>query len=154
MKIGFTGTQKGMTDKQKASLVAIVYNNLKVLGNPELEFHHGDCIGANEAAALLMVPIIEQLGGSLVTHPPTDDKKRAYVANKCRSVINTIYPPKEYLARNEMIVYLTDFLIACPAQPTEVLRSGTWATWRFATKLGKRRVLILPSGTAQSVCPL
>ena len=41
MKIGFTGTQKGMTTAQ-------AYSFIELISGMEIdEFHHGDCIGAD-----------------------------------------------------------------------------------------------------------
>ena len=40
-------------------------------------------------------------------------------------------------------------LIACPASADEELRSGTWATIRYARRKLKRIYLILPDGTVQ-----
>jgi hypothetical protein len=121
MKIGFTGTQKGMSLQQGHKL----YEMLCQL-NPK-ELHHGDCIGsdreANEFASML--------GIKIVIHPPLDPKKRAW----CRA--DVILLPKEYLERNHDIVNSTDFLIATPADRTNRLRSGTWATIRYAAKIGK-----------------
>ena len=44
MKIGFTGSRTGMSDKQKEGLV------IKLQEFSFSEFHHGDCKGADEEA--------------------------------------------------------------------------------------------------------
>lgn len=48
-----------------------------------------------------------------------------------------------YMARNDLIVFYTDVLLAWPMTKTEELRSGTWATVRRARRLGKE-VRIFP----------
>jgi predicted Rossmann fold nucleotide-binding protein DprA/Smf involved in DNA uptake len=53
--------------------------------------------------------------------------------------------PLPYLERNHAIVNESDFLIAAPDGP-ETLRSGTWATVRYARKVGKRVLVIMPNG--------
>jgi hypothetical protein len=50
------------------------------------------------------------------------------------------------LIRNRLIAARCDALLATPAEPDEVLRSGTWSTIRYARKEGKPITLILPSG--------
>ena len=55
-------------------------------------------------------------------------------------------PPKDYLDRNHDIVDQTDLLIATPKENTEVLRSGTWATIRYAKKINKPTWIIETNG--------
>jgi hypothetical protein len=133
MKVGFTGTQSGMSRHQAAQLI----DNLVALECTE--FHHGDCIGADNQADVLARNIV----GRIVVHPPTNDSKRAFTTRKAGTVVR---PPKPYLERNHDIVDETDVLIATPRdERVEELRSGTWATVRYARKQGKR-VIILPRG--------
>ncbi len=126
--VGFTGTQHGMSESQKEQL----RDWLVGLGANEL--HHGDCIGADAEADA----IARELGLNIVIHPPVTEKKRAWCAREG----DVILPPLPYLERNHDIAYDTPILIACPRTRDEVLRSGTWATVRYAKKL-KRNVIIL-----------
>jgi hypothetical protein len=57
-----------------------------------------------------------------------------------------ILPAKPPLERNHDIVAACTLLIACPAQDHEILRSGTWATIRYARKAGKPVKVIAPDG--------
>jgi len=62
------------------------------------------------------------------------------------SVTTMHYDPRPPLVRNRDIVDATDMLIAAPATRKEVLRSGTWATIRYAKKMKKWIYIIYPSG--------
>lgn len=130
-KIGFTGTRKGLTDKQEAEVIRL----LSALS--PTEFHHGDCLGADAQAH----DIAKTLGIRTIIHPPQNPVYRTYCVPSDPS---DVWPPREYLARNRDIVDQSDLLVACPGEATEQLRSGTWATVRYAKKLGKRVVLVLP----------
>lgn len=123
MKIGFTGSRKGMTPDQKDELEFALAS---LMEHGAKQFHHGDCIGADEEAHI----IARCLGLEVIIHPPTDDKLRAY----CDSDLHMIQKP--YLQRNRCIVDSCDILIAAPRGP-ERLRSGTWSTVRYASKQGK-----------------
>lgn len=132
VKVGFTGTQVGLTIFQMAHLD----NYLRGLGViHKVECHHGDCIGADAEFAKLAYA----LGFVLVAHPANLKGKRAY------SVANIILPEKHPLVRNHDIVDCTNILIACPKLLHEELRSGTWATVRYARKQGKIVVVIYPT---------
>lgn len=122
MRIGFTGTQCGMSDWQKRQLKEL----LVLLGAAEL--HHGDCIGADAEAH----EIAKRLKLRVVVHPPDDPKKRAFVtdADEWRQ-------PLPYLVRNREIVDATFILIAAPLSDQMRVRSGTWATWRYAKSKGR-----------------
>ena len=127
VSIGFTGTEQGMTELQKVSLS----NYLKEYKG---DFHHGDCIGADEEAHQIAM----ELGYKIVIHPPINSKKRAF----CRE--GNILPKKEYLIRNRDIVYSSDILIATPKERNEIMRSGVWSTIRFARMIGNKVKIIYP----------
>lgn len=131
-RVGFTGTQRGMTTAQLESLASVLWR----FAGEGSEFHHGDCIGADAqahecAVALSFEPVI---------HPPENSIKRAW------KEANRIEEPRPYLVRNRAIVAQTDILVAAPGEPDEQLRSGTWSTVRHAQKLMRQIYLILPSG--------
>ena len=129
-KFGFTGTQVGMTKHQKV----VFQNTLFSLATKGDEFHHGDCIGADEDAHKIAILI----GLHIHIHPPSMFHKRA----NCQA--NVKYSPRPYLKRNHDIVDSTDLLIATPKSKREELRSGTWATIRYAQKKHKQVIIIYP----------
>ena len=136
MNFGFTGTQDGLTDIQLETLC----NVLQALQNDRglTEFHHGDCVGADETAHRLVRDI--NAGCAIHVHPPDNPKKRAY----CEGGV--LHEERPYLERNHDIVDACDVLIACPQTIEEQLRSGTWATVRYARKIGKRVIMVSPLG--------
>jgi len=137
MIIGFTGTQKQMTLEQFDALYCEI-EKLDVT-----EGHHGDCVGADFTFHAICVE--ENI--PVVIHPPLNESKRAF----CEA--ETILEQKDYIVRNHDIVDASDVVFACPPTMTEVLRSGTWATWRYAKKTGKMTYLILPTGEVQCDSP-
>jgi len=140
MKIGFTGTQKGMTTEQNMRLRQLLWscvNHGIVAVAPEV--HHGDCIGADAE----FNNIAKNMGCEIVIHPASDvaENKRAHC------LCNARMQDSPALKRNHDIVNTTDMLFACPGQDHEVLRSGTWATIRYARKMGKPVYIVYPDGT-------
>ena len=106
------------------------------------EFHHGDCIGADRQAHDLMrvtFPFTCVIHG----HPPINDRKRAFC--KC----DMWYEAKDYIPRNHAIVDATDRLLAVTRTYDEEQRSGTWATIRYAIKVGKPVFIIRPDGVVR-----
>lgn len=131
MNVGFTGTQRGMTPAQYDAVWGLLC--YRAPG----DFHHGDCIGADAQAAHLA----KHAGMRIICHPPTNESKRAWVpADETRA-------PRPYLDRNKDIVGASEELIATPGEFEEQLRSGTWSTVRYARKLGRRVLLVLPDGS-------
>ena len=138
MRVGFSGTQVGTTDEQLAAVVEYLkeikhryqHHKLRALfAFGDFEFHFGDCIGADEEVA----EEAYKLGYNLHVHPSTLTKKRAFVNKRLRiDVVN--YDPKPPLNRNHDIVDAVKYFIATPKEQKEVLRSGTWATIRYAKK--------------------
>lgn len=132
MKIGFTGTRAGMTPLQM--------NRVKILLIGGTELHDGDCIGADSQAFFLA----KSQGLRTVCHPPLKSAKRAF------NVHDETRPPYEYLTRNHHIVGETRLLIVAPRDMEEQLKSGTWATYRYAKKLRAPRIIVFPDGSTKS----
>lgn len=134
MKIGFTGSQLGMNDSQRAQLFLMLWHM-----EPE-EFHFGDCIGSDKQAFHIVETIRPFKPHSYTvihSHPPIEPRKRAF----CQA--NVTHPCKPYLIRDKEIVDVVDILIATPAFP-EIIRSGTWATIRYARKINQTRIILMP----------
>lgn len=141
MKIGFTGTQLGMTpiQKQRYSQLIAYYQNKTI--TKILNYHHdGDCFGADSEAFF----IAKSQGFRTVCHPPIKRSKRAF------NVHDEERPPYEYLVRNHHIVDETELLIGTPGQVQEQFRgSGTWATIRYARAPLRKKplIIIFPDGS-------
>jgi hypothetical protein len=122
MILGFTGTSKGMNSPQ----IALFKSVLEIYDWSE--FHDGDCIGADEDAH--MIVFIDHPPIKTVSHPPINDSKRAWCS------ADEVREEKDYLVRDKDIVDESDVLFAAPLSNQEILRSGTWATIRYAQKKG------------------
>lgn len=133
MKIGFTGSQQGMTSEQSRSLI----NILQAFGSGE--FHHGLCVGADAVAHKEAY----RLGWDIVGHPPADTRKMAVFV---MTEFKELYQPAPFLKRNSDIVQATKLLVATPNTFYEILRSGTWSTVRRA-RLHQRLIYVIqPNG--------
>jgi hypothetical protein len=137
MKVGFTGTRDGMADAQ------FVRFRQCFSESHAGEFHHGCCVGADEDAALQIADSYALLV-KIVGHP--SDIASLTSAEAVRRSHQTL-PARPALERNRDIVDACDLLIACPKGPEE-RRSGTWATIRYARKVGRPVVIVWPDGTS------
>lgn len=131
--IGFTGTRNGCTGEQEATLKEL----LIVYRSEADQFHHGDCVGADCTAHKIAL----ELEYNVYLHPPTNPKFRAFVSG-----CHVVESPKTYLVRNRIIVDRCFLLIATPSSSHEQLRSGTWATVRYARQQKRMVHVILPDG--------
>jgi len=127
-----TGTRDGMSSAQQLGLKEILHGCY-----PEnATLHHGGCRGADTEAhttvACLATRIIR----------PGDWQRHAYWAK--RGDYHELLEPRPYLDRNKDIVRACDMLIAAPRTLTEELRSGTWATIRYARKQGVAVIILDP----------
>lgn len=130
MKLAFTGTRNSMT-RQQLELLAGALVHLQ-----PSEFHHGDCTGADAQAHGLVRKLLPQC--RIVVHPSTLSMQRAF----CKGDdLRLIRPPLE---RNLRMVLECDKVLAAPATKFEVLRSGTWATVRYARKHNKLEAILPP----------
>jgi hypothetical protein len=129
--IGITGTRKGANEAQ-------LYRVMGFLSlfryNPEMVLHHGDCVGVDAQVAA----IAKGFGFKIVGHPPDKDEFRAYFPS------DETRQPFPYLIRNRHIIDECQTLIAVPKETVEQLRSGTWATIRFARSVEKPIKMVMP----------
>jgi hypothetical protein len=132
--VGFTGTQKGMTDAQTET----VRSCLQGLGPGFL--HHGWCIGADAQAD----EIARDLGYKIIGHPPIKTAKKADLPEP-----EIMCAPREYMARNDDIAIASSVVVATPKGfKEEKAYSGTWATIRRARKYSLFVIIVWPDGTA------
>ena len=135
MIIGFTGTRRGMTPAQRAALADCV----SALPARAI---HGGATGADEEFDAFLI--------SAGMNPQDIDVYPASVDRwlKWTDAGRTTYAVDEPLLRNRIIARRCDYLIAAPATAGEVVRSGTWATIRYARRPIARRpiVILLPEG--------
>jgi hypothetical protein len=123
IRIGYTATRRPLTDEQLAWTLA----RLTQYHEPGAEFHHGDCVGGDEAG----FAIARAVGYHTAAHPPSDDKLRAFTKS------DVIYPARSYRERNEEIVDAVTILLVVPLGPeSDFPRSGTWQTARYARRSG------------------
>jgi predicted Rossmann fold nucleotide-binding protein DprA/Smf involved in DNA uptake len=132
-RYGFTGTRRGLSVDQQAWLATMLDRGHSL--------HHGACIGADQVAHQMA----DGLGLSIVVHPPVDRRQVMLNGHYPARLPLRVLPPKPFLDRNHDIVDVCDLLLACPDGP-ERLRSGTWATVRYARKTGKAVLVCLPDG--------
>lgn len=135
MDIGFTGSRLGFTGKQIDKFKEVLWNISSELDT----FHHGDCVGCDQEAH----NIAKKYNLTTVIHPPIKDTLRAYCDG------HEFRQPQDYLDRNYNIAKMCDVIIAVPKENTEVKRSGTWSTIRYAKKLGKYLYIIYPNGRVE-----
>ncbi|MCE9557115.1 MAG: hypothetical protein K8T91_27525 [Planctomycetes bacterium] len=142
LRIGFTGSRKGLTDEQRVALSLELQEQAQKSPDKELEVHHGDAIGADAE----FHEICQKLSIRVVLHPPVVQHERAHCSDAadCR-------PAAHFSEQSESIVNSTELLIAAPNGWKEQLRgSGTWMTIRRARKAAKTIVLCYPDGTRET----
>lgn len=123
MKLGFTGTRKGMSEWQIRRLREFLRFHRPA------SFHHGDCQGADAQAHKI---VREMLPSCLIVVRPCDIAK---LRANCRGEVVAV--PCDPLERNRLIVGETDELIAAPFEDQEQQRGGTWYTIRLARREGR-----------------
>lgn len=138
---GFTGTRTRITSCQREQLMGF----LSVQGATRgLRMHYGDC---PTGADYEMYCLCKAVGVYVVSHPSNlNPGRKVFFGDEVRGM----KPP---LVRNCDVVDESDFLIAAPKEDREVLRSGTWATVRYARKLGTTVALVLPDGRVDIQSP-
>lgn len=139
MLVGFTGTRRGLTPHQARSVLSLLADlrATKIL--------HGACQGADR-------DVHELANGLLREMYPSMPEQYRWAIEHCGpgDVVHPMPPstvkPNPQIWRNHKIVERCDVLIACPGEALEVLRSGTWATIRYARETLVPQYRCLPDG--------
>lgn len=133
-EIAFTGTRKGMTDKQKVEVIRFFESN----SPKKIKFvRHGGCDGSDDD-----FHEIAQDYCNIVVHPGNQQQKEKYM-NKPNVTVMEVKP---FLVRNRDMVDKIEWVLATPRGFEEELRSGTWMTIRYALKQNKIVHIIFPNG--------
>lgn len=132
--LAFTGSKDHITLKQ-LTVLHQTFRSLRDKGY--LWMHNGDCITSDFEAA----KVWGKLKGKVMLHPPVNSKYRAFFQ------ADIICEPREYIVRDHHMVDLSRRLIATPQTFEEQIRSGTWATIRYARKLRLKITIIYPDGS-------
>jgi hypothetical protein len=129
-KVGFTGTHKGAESLQ----LWLLQEKLKVLKEEGFdEFHHGQCIGADQQAAM----IAKELGFRVVAHPGLAKDPANLLYRSEWDGNDEVLEAKPFIERDHDIVDATEVMLATPLTYGETVRSGTWTTVRYARKQGR-----------------
>jgi hypothetical protein len=134
MVVAFTGTQNGMTETQRDAVRGV----LRSVKKWDSIFLYGACVGADSQAMLEALA----LGFQIVAYPANN------VSASKHGLIPTIAVEREAepaLARNRRMVSEAELLLAAP-HGREQLRSGTWATVRYARRCNLPIVICWPNG--------
>ncbi len=125
----FTGSREGCTPPQEECLRRLFGI---LFGKGYRTLHNGCAVGADLTAAKLAKGVFR-----LVGHPCNLARYVSEEAVGLCDEVREVCPP---LDRNKAMVDLSAVLVACPNGAEEV-RSGTWATIRYARK--SRRPILL-----------
>ena len=151
MILAFSGTRRGLTAYQRRNLVTCL------AALPERLFH-GGAVGADEEVDALLAPLYweserrrgaildppEGIEYPIVVYPASIERRRYWTRDVRFSAVREIEDPRPPLDRNRIIARCADRLLAAPATLTEILRSGTWATVRYAHAAGRPVTILLP----------
>jgi hypothetical protein len=140
MIIGITGTREGMNVFQRGQLILTL---TRWFYRGWTEFHHGMCVGVDEESHEIVRRYWPEI--RIVGHPPQNQS----LMTKKPLTYERLARPRPYLVRNKDIVDASRLLVVVPKENNEIVRSGTWSTYRYAKKKGLEVVLIRPGGLAQ-----
>lgn len=138
MRVGFTGSQNGLTNDQQGVLLGL----LRQYGMRDWLIH-GGCVGADTEAHFLG----RQQGMKIKVWPSNIKGKWGDWPDA--EMVMAQMPPLE---RNmKIVIDNLDHLYACPGTSVERMRSGTWATVRYARRQLVDHSIILPDGHVDTV---
>lgn len=142
--VSFTGTRADMTKAQAGRCMAVLRHLTPAY------VCHGGCRGADRTFHRLVALVF---GTDVPRHIyPGDNAQLRWALEDGqlteRELSVLAIPSDDYLKRDRLMVRLAAYVIATPKGTKEQMRgSGTWASIRYARKLGKPRCIIWPDGS-------
>src|SRR5215469_262198 len=130
MKIGFIGSNEGMTEGQRETLRQIL------AGHGPGEFHHSYQLGADADAHTIAREACP--ASRVIVHPPRDESLRAYLQADAQR------HARGRIARNREIVGECDILIAAPGTGEGEHSSEVWSMIRYSWRHNVRVVVLNP----------
>lgn len=146
MIVSSTGTRDGMI--YDGIQFRVLRHLLEKHSSPKYpsisEYHMGDCEGSDYQTGVIIHTISPKT--KIHLHPPNSPNHRGFFGI---DQVVVEHPEKPPLERNHDIVDalkgVGDYLVATP-KGEEIVRSGTWATVRYAKKKHKQIYVIYPTG--------
>lgn len=147
-----TGTREGGTAAQCATLERVMEKLAQRAIQDEVTpwWVHGDCIGIDSLSHGFAR---KHFHIAIYPSDSAEEKNRAF----CERIIGFghlgghSYLPRPSLVRNRLMVDISIVLVALPKTEGEELRSGTWATIRYARSIKTPHLIIWPDGRTASV---
>lgn len=134
--VGFTGTRRGLTK-------AVDYALRDVFSDLQGVMAHGCCAGADRQAHAIWRAAQRRI--EPFRHPG-DLSQYQWARNVWwrGEILFNVIP---HLQRNKVIVDRCGVLVAAPGEAQGQLRSGTWSTIRYARRVGRPVIMVLPNGS-------
>lgn len=138
--VSFTGTASAPLPRPQLDAVRAVLAAARTAGADWFRF--GLCINADAQAAR----VARTLGYRLNGYPGRDIGEAARDDIEC-DALEPLPPRRDReLTRNRSLAEDGDVLLVAPRQPRMILRSGTWATVRYAHRQLTPVLIALPDG--------
>lgn len=135
--VGFSGTRQGLTPAQVTALGDILANHIH-----PTRVRHGRAKGADAELARIVRSMFPSCW--IIAHPCN-----LYWSQDVTAPADEVLTAEEPLVRNQHIVDGVDVMVICPQGMQEEQRSGTWATYRYARKVGKPLWVVYPDGSVR-----
>jgi hypothetical protein len=139
MILGITGTRLGWRSIEQRKRAEYLLCGL----HPHVLIH-GDCIGIDEEVHRFVRAMNSAWHTKIEIYPSNDSRNRAF----CKDAA-IVHEPLPSLERNRLIVDACELLLAVPKGETSELRSGTWATIRYAKLVSRATLIVGPSGQVE-----
>lgn len=140
LNLGITATRVGLTRRQKTAVISLHFTHQLP---DHFKLRHGGCIGGDEDIHKIFR---ETSSVYVIVYPQNalSDSVSTFCVNDADEIRESLPP----LVRNRLLVDESSLLIACP-KGGEYMRSGTWATIRYARKVHKEIWIVWPDGTLE-----
>ena len=143
--IGFTGTRKGFSDKQREFVIDELnhVDDFQIFG--EVTVVHGGCIGSDEDFHRLVKEHYPQF--KVHVRPGYSSNNPNDLSNRFDySDADKIYPPKSHFSRNRDIVESSSMLWGTPPTEVNLNKGGTWYTINYGLKVDNCVLYCTPDG--------